>query len=315
MLTVLLATRNRARILNDVLASFCQLHPPPSGWKLVVADNGSTDDTESVLASFAERLPLHRVFQPRVGKNFALNAGLPLIEGDLTVLTDDDVFPRPDWLVQLRRAADEHPDFTIFGGVIVPRWQAPPPAWTQWIDLGPVFTTTRPDLTEGEFPFQEFSTVQGPNMAIRSSIFRSGIQFDPSIGPSGASYPMGSETELLFRLGRDGHRAWCVPAAVVEHLVRPEQLQEDWVLQRAIRWGRGRYRMARNPRLWLGVPRHLFRDMPKEAARMAAASLSRKRDAFFRARWRFNILLGMAIEARNMAREKSGQPLPEETKH
>ena len=305
MLTVLLATRNRARILSDALECFCLLLPPASGWKLVIADNGSTDDTQRVLGSFAERLPLQHVFEAKSGKNYALNAGLPLIEGDLTVFTDDDVFPRPDWLVQLRKAADEHPEYSIFGGAIMPRWSASPPAWTQWIDLGPVFTTTHPDLQEGEFPLREFSTVQGPNMAIRSSIFQSGSRFDPSIGPSGSDYPMGSETELLFRLGRAGHRAWCVPRAVVEHLVREEQLREDWVLQRAVRWGRGRYRMSQNPKLWFGVPRHLFRDMPREGVFMAAAWLSRKKDALFRARWRFNILRGMAIEARNMARQKS----------
>jgi glycosyltransferase involved in cell wall biosynthesis len=307
MLTVLLATRNRAHILSDVLECFCQLQPPAFGWKLVIADNGSTDNTQRVLESFVGRLALQHVFEPKLGKNYALNAALPLIEGDLTVLTDDDVFPRPDWLVQLRKAADQHPGYSIFGGAIVPRWSASPPPWTQWIDLGPVFTITRPDLQEGEFPLSEFSTVQGPNMAIRSSIFYSGVRFDPSIGPSGSDYPMGSETELLFRLGRARHKAWCVPGAVVEHLVREEQLREDWVLQRAMRWGRGRYRMSQNPKLWFGVPRHLFRDIPKEAALLVLAWLSRKRDALFRARWRFNVLRGMATEARQLAREKTAQ--------
>lgn len=303
MLTVLFATRNRARILRDVLAAYCHLQPPSSGWKLVVVDNGSTDQTREVLASFANRLPVHFVSEPKLGKNSALNTGLALIEGDLTVLTDDDAFPRADWLVQLRRAADARPDYAIFGGAVVARWEVPPPPWLQWINLGPIFTITPSSMEEGELPPGQVTMVQGPNMAIRSQVFESGTRFDASIGPRGSSYAMGSETELLLRLGRQGHRAWHVESAVVEHFVRKEQLSKAWIMGRAVRYGRGWQRMAPNRKLWMGVPRHLFRDVPKEALLMAGAALLFKPDAALRARWRFNYLLGWAIESRIMARE------------
>lgn len=116
VLTVLLATKNRAQLLSRVLESFCSLETPDSGWKLVVVDNGSTDESTKVLESFRGRLPLQALIEANPGKNSALNAGLRFIEGDLTVLTDDDVFPRSDWLVQLRKAANAHPEFTMFGG-------------------------------------------------------------------------------------------------------------------------------------------------------------------------------------------------------
>jgi len=50
-----------------------------------------------------------------------------------------------------------------------------------------------------------------------------------------------------------------------------------------------------------GVPRFLFRDLPKELALMAVARISFKQDSLFQARWRFNTLRGMAIEARKMS--------------
>lgn len=311
MLTVLFATRNRAAILRNVLESYGRLQPPASGWKLIVVDNGSSDDTAQVIASFVQRLPLQSVFEPRPGKNSALNSGLRLVEGDLTVLTDDDVFPYADWLVQLREAADSHTEYTLFGGAIVPRFEVPPPAWIRWLDLGPIFTITDSWLKEGPIPTNLISVVQGPNMAVRTSVFQAGIRFDPSIGPSGSSYPMGSETELILRLNRQGHGAWHVPGAVVEHFVRKEQLSQSWVLQRAIRWGRGRQRMSQDVKLWFGMPRHLFRDIPKEAFVMAAAWVSFRPEALLRSRWRLNILRGKAIEARTLARERdqrSGSP-------
>jgi glycosyltransferase involved in cell wall biosynthesis len=306
MMTVVLATRNRAQILKEVLTSFCNLRPPAAGWKLVVIDNGSTDDTSQVLAAFKDRLPLQSAFQPTLGKNHALNLGLSFLEGDLAVFTDDDVFPRSDWLIQLCKAADAHPEYSMFGGAIIPRWEAPPPSWVKWVEQGPVFTLTDPSFKDGPIiPGYVF----GPNMMIRASIFAGGVQFDPTIGPRGSTYPMGSETELLLRLDRSGHKSWHVGDAVVEHLIRIPQLNESWVSQRAIRYGRGYYRMfiaehmKQEKKLWFGAPRHLLRDLPKEMISIYAAVLFGNREDAFRARWRFNFLRGHLIEA--LAEEKT----------
>src|ERR1035438_1152686 len=178
MLTVLLATRNRAQLLRDVLEAYCHLEAPPAGWKLVVADNGSTDQTPQVIDSFRSRLPLHSVVEPKLGKNHALNAGLALIEGDLVVFTDDDAFPRTDWLIKLRKAADTHLAYSLFGGAIVARWEVPPPPWIVWVKLPAVFTLTIPSQADG--PVGP-NIVYGPNMAIRARVFESGVRFDPSI--------------------------------------------------------------------------------------------------------------------------------------
>jgi glycosyltransferase involved in cell wall biosynthesis len=307
MLTVLFATRNRARLLREVLDGFCCLQAPPSGWKLVVVDNGSTDDTLSVLASFTDRLPLQFISHSTPGKNAALNAGLALVEGDLTVLTDDDVFPHSDWLIQLRKAADTQSEFSIFGGAIVPRWEVPPPHWLGWLDLGPIFTITPAWMKEGPLPSDQITLVQGPNMLVRTSVFHSGTRFDVSIGPRGFSYPMGSETEFVLRLGSQGHRGWYVKSAIVEHFVRKEQMEKSWIMQRAVRWGRGCHRIAPNVKSWRGMPLHLLRDFPKEAISIASAWITLRAEALFRARWRFNILCGKLIEARIMAREQRPQ--------
>jgi glycosyltransferase involved in cell wall biosynthesis len=311
VLTVLLATRNRAQILREVLDSYCHLHAPASGWKLVVVDNGSTDSTPEVLAEFAGRLPLQSVCESKSGKNVALNTGLGLVEGDLVVLTDDDAFPVPDWLVRLRETADQQPSYSMFGGVVVPRWEAPPPPWIRWVEAGPAYTVTDSSLREGPI---EPHHVFGPNMALRSSIFQTGARFDTEIGPSGSTYAMGSETELVLRLASQGHKAWHVKGAVVEHYIRKEQLQPVWIRQRAIRFGRGQYRLYgreqnAGARLWRGVPIHLFRRAFKKAAVAALAWISFRKETLFRARWRLNVFLGEIAEARNLVFETRGAAL------
>jgi len=307
MLSVLLATRNRASILQQILDAFCRLQKPASGWKLVVIDNGSTDQTSAVLSSFTSRLPLRALSEPTGGKNSALNTGLAFVEGDLAVFTDDDAFPHPDWLLELRKAAEAQPTYSMFGGAIVPRWASPPPLWVQWVEPGPVYTLTDPLMKEGPIP--PF-LVYGPNMAIRTALFQSGARFDPSVGPRSSSYPMGSETELTLRLSREGHKAWYVPKAVVEHLIRDEQLCQSWVLKRAIRYGRGRFRQDymqkyRRYPTWFGVPRRFLREIFEEQRAIIKAWLKSSERELFCARWKHNFIWGHVIEAHHLYRHRA----------
>ncbi len=155
MLSVIMATRNRGRILRDVFEAFCRLQQPSSGWQLIIVDNDSTDDTSQVIASFANRLPLHTARERELGKNRALNRGLELVKGDLTVFTDDDIFPCTNWLVKLKQAADSQPAYSMFGGPIIARWEAPPPYWIRWVPEGPVYGLTDPSLEDGPTEFLE----------------------------------------------------------------------------------------------------------------------------------------------------------------
>lgn len=245
--TVLFATRNRATALAPVLDCFTALAAPKGGWKLVVVDNGSTDGTPGLLQSYATRLPLTALTEPRPGKNRALNTALPHLEGALVVLTDDDVLPQADWLVRLQQAAEDHPEASLFGGTVLPHWSRPRPSW----------------LTEAAVPFSVLFAQQkreagpcssyaifGPNMAVRASIFAAGHRFSEEVGPDETRrmYAMGGETEFLRRVEAAGNTGWFVPEAVVGHIIRPEQIEEDWILQRAYRYGvgEGRHYVARH---------------------------------------------------------------------
>jgi len=305
MLTVLFATRNGARTLPGVLDSYWKMTAPSGGWKLIVVDNGSTDSTPEIVKSFEEKLPLIYLQEPAVGKNRALNKGLDYAEGDLVVLTDDDAYPRENWLEELRVAADTQPTVSIFSGVVLPLWEMPPEDWIlRLAPKGVSFSLTDPTQREGPTtPDRIF----GPNMAIRADVFAKGYRFDATIGPQGINYPMGSESRLVRQLMKDGCAAWHCPGAVVEHFIRAGQLKEEWILQRAVRFGRGQYRLnkaaANSAAKWFGVPRYVYRRMIEQAFRVMAAWLTFKKESIFVARWEFNRLLGEYVEARNMTKE------------
>jgi glycosyltransferase involved in cell wall biosynthesis len=306
VITVLVATFNGETTWPAVLEAYTQLTPPDGGWKLVIVDNASADGTSGVVKSFQSRLPLTYVFEPDDGKNAALNSGLAFVSGDLVVFTDDDVFPRPDWLVKLREASNSRPAFSIFGGCVLPRWEVEPPEWIlNWVALGPTFAISDSSLPEGPMPPGQ---VFGPNMAIRAAFFTAGHRFDTAIGPRRSrNYPMGSETELLHRLTKLGAASWHVPAAIVEHYIRAHQMRQRWIIDRAVRFGRGRYRLARNEagpalRCWGGIPRYMFRELAGKLGLVAGAALRANSKKLFQSRWELSYVYGEAVEARLMSR-------------
>jgi glycosyltransferase involved in cell wall biosynthesis len=268
------------------------------------------DQTREIIASFRQRLPLTYLYEPKQGKNLALNTALSSVLGDLVVFSDDDALPQPNWLKLLRSAADSNPTFTIFGGPIIPKWEFPPEEWiSAWVPLGPTFALLNP-LDEGPIHPR---LIFGPNMAVRTSIFQHGYRFDETIGPNGPNYPMGSEADLLRRLAQDGFQAWHCRNAVVQHIIRSFQMREEWVLARAVRYGRGQYRMwAKNlpkqPLSLLGIPVSLLARIAIQGCRIVRAKWNGNPERVFKERWQLNYLTGRAIEAR-LQSKKLGLPI------
>ena len=90
-LSVIIPAYNAAATLNEALHSVEQQHVQP--FEVVVVNDGSTDDTEMVVQSFMDRLPLVCVHQENAGLGAARNAGMRAAKGAAWVFLDaDDVW-------------------------------------------------------------------------------------------------------------------------------------------------------------------------------------------------------------------------------
>lgn len=201
-----------------------------------MVDNGSRDDTLSVLERYAGVLPLTVVSEPVAGKYRALNRALVHLEGDLTVLTDDDVIPDSDWLVRLQEAARSQPGASVFAGTIIPLWPGRLPAFVSEKAVNYSVLYAQNEQPTG---WCKPGIVFGPNMAVRTLVFKEGFRFSEDVGPNNAqrAYVMGGETDFACKLHAAGHRAWFVAEARVQHMVRPDQLTESWILRRYYLYG------------------------------------------------------------------------------
>jgi cellulose synthase/poly-beta-1,6-N-acetylglucosamine synthase-like glycosyltransferase len=109
--TVLVAARNEGAVAEHLLASLSKLDYPADRLSFVLVCDGCTDGTASAFHRWSgRRSGAHVVELPaHVGKAAALNEGLALAGGEIVVVLDADLQPRPDFLRKLVPSfADEH---------------------------------------------------------------------------------------------------------------------------------------------------------------------------------------------------------------
>ncbi|WP_442496919.1 glycosyltransferase family 2 protein [Methylobacter sp. sgz302048] len=92
LLTIFTPAYNRANLLPRVFDSICsQVHPDdPIEW--LVIDDGSTDNTEAVLAEFADKRPdlIRFILVKNGGKHRAINLAAERANGDWVMIVDSD---------------------------------------------------------------------------------------------------------------------------------------------------------------------------------------------------------------------------------
>lgn len=241
MITVMLSSCNGGERLRRTLESMTRAREPVGGWRLIAVDNCSTDDSHTIMTSYSGVLPITVLQEAVPGKNRALNRALEEAiknaSSDLFVFCDDDVLVSEDWLLGWRAVADDQPDYTAFAGLTLPHWPFGPPEWIPRLVNTTIVYATHADMHEGPC---DMRCMHGTNMAVRASEFRNGCRFNPNIGPNGsATYAMGSETDLALRLEALGCECWFAERPAVYHIIRRDQLEKDWILNRGYRFGRG----------------------------------------------------------------------------
>jgi cellulose synthase/poly-beta-1,6-N-acetylglucosamine synthase-like glycosyltransferase len=116
---VLIAAYNEAAVLPQTLRGVFEQTDPPE--VIVVADDGSGDDTADVLAAeFGDRRELRVLRLPHRGKAAALNAALLSVDTDVVVTMDADTLPDPHAIGALREAFSADPALVVAGGVLKP---------------------------------------------------------------------------------------------------------------------------------------------------------------------------------------------------
>ena len=199
--TVIICTRNRASQLCNVLDSFVAMDKPSEDWEMLLVDNGSSDNTQEVINSYKDKLPIRSVIEETPGLSNARNTGVKNATGEYICWTDDDVKVDAKWLVGYVEAFKKYPDAVVFGGVVEPIPEAELPNW--WNDN---YTTlegvlAKRDLGQDFIPLSivDNKIPYGANFAVKTSE-QNKFKYDKNLGVSPNFKRLGEETDVIIKI-------------------------------------------------------------------------------------------------------------------
>jgi glucosyl-dolichyl phosphate glucuronosyltransferase len=212
--SIIVATKDRCEDLRDMLAHMAQARVP-ADWRveLIVADNGSSDDTKQVATT--AKLPnvtVRYVYEPRRGKAHALTAAIEASTGRALLMTDDDVHVPANWIEDMCRPLLSGEADAVQGGITIAAHLERP--WLTGV--------LRYWVAAVEDPVDPPEGLVGANMACTRAAFDAVGPLDTRLGPGAAGFY--EDTVLGWRMEQAGYRKLFLPAVAVEHHFQEDRL-------------------------------------------------------------------------------------------
>lgn len=183
--SVVIITFNRAPMLRAAIDS--ALSQGFEDREVIVLDDGSTDETPAILASYGDQIRTHR--QENAGIAAARNAAVAQARGQYCVFLDSDDLWMPWGLATLERAIRQ----TNFPAIIGLAYRSfTSTTELEGIEDGAIQLETAEDWLSGS---NRFAFAMGTaHHCVRTREVRDAGGFDPNV-------PAGSDTDLFLRIG------------------------------------------------------------------------------------------------------------------
>lgn len=247
-----------AATLNSLTALII---PRATTWEVLVINNNCTDDTDGVVSTFSDKLPIRTTHEPAQGLSNARNRAISEAKGEYILWTDDDVLPASTWITSYLNAFNQAPQAAFWGGAVTPQFKGTPPPWlhSHWRLASHAFAVR--DLPEDMIASPD-SLPYGANYAVRSAIQRK-YPYDPALGRHGHCLAGGEEVAVLSKLLADRYEGRWVKHADVVHIIPKERQSLGYIFEFYYAAGMAQGRSAKVSNLTIprifGKPRWLFR--------------------------------------------------------
>jgi glycosyltransferase involved in cell wall biosynthesis len=260
--SVIIPTYNRSQSLKTTLESLLKLEYPTDRLEIIVVDNCSTDGTKSIVEACQaqSKFPVRYVYENRPGAHFARNTGAKRAAGDILYFTDDDMIADPGLLRSLVPVFDTYLGVACATGRILPKWEAPPPAWVlRHCSDGTLGLQNRP---EDIIVSPDDVGVYGGHEAVLRDVFIRSGGFQPDV-VNGETVG-DNEFGLNRKIKKLGYRFAYVREAMTHHVIPPSRMTQTYLNKRMAHQGSfdtyAWYRAERpgTLRLATGIAKQLF---------------------------------------------------------
>jgi glucosyl-dolichyl phosphate glucuronosyltransferase len=250
-ISAVICTRNRSAYLARCLKALSRQTLSAKRFEVIIVDNGSSDGTGGVVASFCARHENFRcVREERPGLAIARNTGIAISSADIVAFTDDDAEPEPSWLERTLSRFKEHPDDVgIVGGDVIPVFESERPEWLtdellRPLSAGLKWSTEPRFLRAGEWLVEV-------NAAYKKQVLVQIGGFPEHLGRVGELLLSG-EGGIDRVIRRAGFKLFYDPVILVRHNIPAARLTRTWFRRRSF---------------WQGVSLNLLHRYVEETSR------------------------------------------------
>ena len=197
--SIIIPVYNSAKTIKILLDSLYLNNPISKDWEVVVADDGSTDNTAQIVKIY----PVKYFFQKNQGAGSARNYGAQKAKGEWLIFLDSDCEVPKNWLKKAGETIEKNHDFDVFGGGVK---KPKKPSFLGWADYFSSWFNAHEGLKKQEI----FSYLPSLNLLVRRETFKKlrGFWFQKMTG---------EDVDFCFRARQIGLRIMLVPILAVWH--------------------------------------------------------------------------------------------------
>lgn len=234
MISIIVCTYNRDKYLPKMLESAANQTCSKNDFELILVNNKSTDNTESICKAYGEsntHINYRYFLETEQGLSFARNRGVKEAKGDYIVFIDDDAFLSDNYVSELKKYLEKYKETYIgFGGKIAPFLECDLPKWMSKY-LASLMSII--DMGEEVKLFQGTKYPIGANMGFSKAVFDQIGGFNTELGRIGKSMLGGEEKDFFFRVKSLNAPIYYFPKMFVHHVIPKERLTEEFVKKAA----------------------------------------------------------------------------------
>ncbi len=192
-ISVVIPAYNEEKYLPDCLTALAKQNYPKDKYRIIVANNNSTDKTEEIARKYGAAV----VNEKKQGHVFALNTGMKNATGEIIAVTDSDTRVSSTWLKTIARVFEDkdvvavtgYADYSYNSKISRYLWK-----FSYKTFMKAHFALGKPNII-------------GPNLAVRRNAFLAIKGLD-------TRYEISSDTELGLRIKKVGKVVFCPELSV-----------------------------------------------------------------------------------------------------
>lgn len=233
-ISVIICTYNRAKFLPGALQALTKQTLSKSDFEIIIINNNSTDNTETISKKFIEDhkdLNVKYFVETNKGLSAARNRGINEASSELISFIDDDAEVTENYLSIAVEFFNSRPDVDAIGGKITPVYESRnEPEWLSKYMWGLV---TKADFGDRIREYPASKSPYGCNMAFRKKVLH-------EIGMFNSNLLFRSEDKYIFyQLRKFGRKFLYHPEFAVKHHIDNKRITYESIMKISYEVGAG----------------------------------------------------------------------------